>query len=65
MLPSYEVAGDWFDIVENLDGMWITLADGWARAPRRRQQRRRPRSLHASRRSGGTPQDALMLMHRS
>ena len=28
MLPSYEVAGDWFDVVENADGVWITLADG-------------------------------------
>ena len=27
VLPSYEVAGDWFDIVENLDGVWITLAE--------------------------------------
>jgi serine phosphatase RsbU (regulator of sigma subunit) len=25
VLPSYEVAGDWFDVVENLDGVWITV----------------------------------------
>lgn len=28
VLPSYEVAGDWFDVIENPDGIWITLADG-------------------------------------
>ena len=28
VLPSYEVAGDWFDVVENPDGIWVTLADG-------------------------------------
>src|ERR671915_553873 len=28
VLPSYEVAGDWFDVVENPDGIWLTLADG-------------------------------------
>ena len=28
VVPSYEVAGDWFDVVENPDGMWVTLADG-------------------------------------
>src|SRR5919201_4942134 len=28
VLPSYEVAGDWFDVVENVDGIWITVADG-------------------------------------
>ena len=24
VLPSYEVAGDWFDVIENADGVWIT-----------------------------------------
>ena len=28
VLPSYEVAGDWFDVTENADGVWITIADG-------------------------------------
>ena len=27
VLPTYEVAGDWFDVVENADGIWITVAD--------------------------------------
>jgi AcrR family transcriptional regulator len=28
VLPTYEVAGDWFDVVENPDGVWLALADG-------------------------------------
>jgi len=28
VLPSYEVAGDWFDVIENPDGIWISIADG-------------------------------------
>jgi serine phosphatase RsbU (regulator of sigma subunit) len=65
VLPSYEVAGDWFDFVENLDGCGSRspTASGPARAP--------PSSavalgaLRASRRSGGTTHEALMLMHRT
>src|SRR5919201_1974299 len=34
VLPSYEVAGDWFDVVENVDGIWITVADGLRSATR-------------------------------
>ena len=64
VLPSYDVGGDWFDIVENLDGVWITVADGLgAEHPCRRQQRgraRRPARQSAQRRS---TTDALMLMH--
>ena len=33
IVPSYEVAGDWFDVIENRDGIWLTLADGWAAEP--------------------------------
>ena len=28
VLPSYEVAGDWFDVIENPDGVWVSIADG-------------------------------------
>src|SRR6185295_6882308 len=28
VLPTYDVAGDWFDVIENSDGIWTTLADG-------------------------------------
>ena len=66
VLPSYEVAGDWFDIVENLDGVWITLADGLGPSTRAAASSAVALgALRASRRSGGTPQDALMLMHRT
>lgn len=27
LLPSYEVGGDWFDYVENRDGVWLAIAD--------------------------------------
>ena len=66
VLPSYEVAGDWFDFVENLDGVWITLADGLGPSTRAAASSAVALgALRASRRSGGTPQDALMLMHRT
>lgn len=66
VLPSYEVAGDWFDIVENLDGVWITLADGLGPSTRAAASSAVALgALRASRRSGGTAQDALMLMHRT
>jgi serine phosphatase RsbU (regulator of sigma subunit) len=66
VLPSYEVAGDWFDIVENLDGVWITLADGLGPNTRAAASSAVALgALRASRRSGGTPHDALLLMHRT
>lgn len=66
VLPSYEVAGDWFDIVENLDGVWITLADGLGPSTRAAASSAVALgALRASRRSGGTTQDALLLMHRT
>jgi hypothetical protein len=34
VLPTYDVAGDWFDVVENSDGVWITLADGLGESTR-------------------------------
>jgi len=66
VLPSYEVAGDWFDIVENLDGIWITLADGLGPSTRAAASSAVALgALRASRRSGGTARDALLLMHRT
>jgi serine phosphatase RsbU (regulator of sigma subunit) len=66
VLPSYEVAGDWFDVVENLDGLWITLADGLGPSTRAAASSAVALgALRASRRSGGTTADALMLMHRT
>ena len=54
VLPSYEVAGDWFDVVENSDGVWLRLADGlggWD--PRHCQRAVALGALRASRRSDG------------
>ena len=66
VLPSYEVAGDWFDVVENLDGVWITLADGLGPSTRAAASSAVALgALRASRRSGGSVHDALLLMHRT
>ena len=64
VLPSYDVAGDWFDFVENLDGVWITLADGLGPSTRAAASSAVALgALRASRRSGGSTREALMLMH--
>jgi serine phosphatase RsbU (regulator of sigma subunit) len=66
VLPSYEVAGDWFDFVENLDGIWITLADGLGPSTRAAASSAVALgALRASRRSGGNTRETLMLMHRT
>jgi serine phosphatase RsbU (regulator of sigma subunit) len=66
VLPSYEVAGDWFDLVENLDGIWITLADGLGPSTRAAASSAVALgALRASRRSGGSTHETLMLMHRT
>jgi AcrR family transcriptional regulator len=33
LLPSYEVGGDWFDYVENRDGVWVAIADASGTGP--------------------------------
>jgi serine phosphatase RsbU (regulator of sigma subunit) len=66
VLPTYEVAGDWFDVVENSDGVWITLADGLGGTTRSAASSAVALgALRASRRSGGTISEALMLMHQT
>ena len=64
VLPSYEVAGDWFDVIENADGIWVTLADGLGGGTRAAASSAvalgAPR---ASRRSGAGIVQALMVMH--
>jgi serine phosphatase RsbU (regulator of sigma subunit) len=66
VLPSYEVAGDWFDFVENLDGVWLALADGLGGGTRATASSAVALgALRASRRSDGTIKEALMLMHRT
>jgi serine phosphatase RsbU (regulator of sigma subunit) len=33
LLPSYDVGGDWFDYVENRDGVWLAIADAEGTGP--------------------------------
>lgn len=33
LLPAYEVGGDWFDFVENVDGAWLAIADSAGTGP--------------------------------
>jgi serine phosphatase RsbU (regulator of sigma subunit) len=66
VLPSYEVAGDWFDVVENPDGIWLTVADGLGSGTRAIASAAVALgALRASRRSDGTIKEALMVMHRT
>jgi serine phosphatase RsbU (regulator of sigma subunit) len=66
VLPSYEVAGDWYDVVENQDGIWLTIADGLGSGTRAIASAAVALgALRASRRSDGTIKGALMVMHRT
>jgi serine phosphatase RsbU (regulator of sigma subunit) len=66
VLPSYEVAGDWFDVVENREGIWITLADGLGDSTRAAASSAVALgALRASRRSAATPNEALVVMHQT
>jgi serine phosphatase RsbU (regulator of sigma subunit) len=66
VLPSYEVAGDWFDVVENADGIWVTLADGLGGTTRAAASSAVALgALRASRRSGATTGEALLVMHQT
>jgi serine phosphatase RsbU (regulator of sigma subunit) len=64
VLPSYEVAGDWFDVVENIDGVWVTLADGLGGSTRATAAASVALgALRAARRSGAGIAEALLVMH--
>ncbi len=66
VLPSYEVAGDWFDVVENADGLWITIADGLGDSTRAAASSAVALgALRASRRSGADITEALVAMHQT
>jgi serine phosphatase RsbU (regulator of sigma subunit) len=66
VLPSYEVAGDWFDVIENSDGIWITLADGLGSSTRAAASSAVALgALRASRRGGAGPGEALVTMHQT
>jgi serine phosphatase RsbU (regulator of sigma subunit) len=66
VLPSYEVAGDWFDVIENPDGIWITLADGLGGSTRAAAASAVALgALRASRRSGSDIAEALVVIHQT
>lgn len=66
VLPSYEVAGDWFDVIENADGIWVTLADGLGGSTRAAASSAVALGgLRASRRSGADISEALVVMHQT
>lgn len=66
VLPSYEVAGDWFDFADNADGTWIALAE----APGSGTYSAAIGAiglgaLRAARRTDATPLEALLAIHDS
>jgi serine phosphatase RsbU (regulator of sigma subunit) len=66
VLPSYEVAGDWFDVAENPDGVWCTLADGLGGSTRAAASSAIALgALRAARRSGASVGEALLVMHQA
>jgi serine phosphatase RsbU (regulator of sigma subunit) len=66
VLPAYEVAGDWFDVVENSEGIWVTLADGLGASTRSAAGSAVALgALRASRRSGASISQALLVMHKT
>jgi serine phosphatase RsbU (regulator of sigma subunit) len=66
VLPTYEVAGDWFDVVENAEGVWVTLADGLGTSTRAAASSAVALgALRASRRSGASIGQALLVMHQT
>jgi serine phosphatase RsbU (regulator of sigma subunit) len=66
VLPSYEVAGDWFDTAENADGVWCSIADGLGGSTRAAAASAIALGgLRAARRSGSTVAEALLVMHQA
>jgi serine phosphatase RsbU (regulator of sigma subunit) len=66
VLPSYEVAGDWFDVAENADGVWCTVADGLGDSTRAAASSAIALgALRAARRSGAAVGEALLVMHQA
>jgi serine phosphatase RsbU (regulator of sigma subunit) len=66
VLPTYEVAGDWFDVTENADGVWISIAEGLGGSTRATASSAVALgALRASRRSGGRNTEALVVMHQT
>src|SRR4051812_305006 len=63
LLPSYEVAGDWFDYVENRDGAWLAIAEAVGSGPTAAGfSASALGALKAVRRAGGDLADAARTM---
>jgi serine phosphatase RsbU (regulator of sigma subunit) len=67
VVPSYDIAGDWFDVVENADGVWISLADGLKGSGTRAAASSAVAlgALRASRRSDASASEALIVIHQT
>ncbi len=64
LLPTYEVGGDWFDFVENLDGGWLAIADAPGNGPTAAGLGAAALgALRAARRSGLDLEEALTSVH--
>ncbi len=63
LLPSYDVGGDWFDFVENRDGVWLAIADAAGNGPTAAGLGASALgALRAARRAGSDLPEALALM---
>ncbi len=63
LLPSYDVGGDWFDFVENRDGVWVAIADAAGKGPTAAGLGASALgALRAARRAGSDLLEALDLM---
>ena len=65
VLPSYEVAGDWFDVIENAEGVWITLADGLGPSTRAAPAAPWPWARCARAGAAARISEALIVMHQT
>ena len=64
LLPTYEVGGDWFDFVENRDGVWLAIGDASGNGPTAAGLGAAALgALRAARRSGHRLEQALQAMH--
>jgi hypothetical protein len=65
VLPSYNVAGDWCDVVENTDGVWVSVADGLGGGTRATASSAVALGvLRASRRGGGRVENVAYMRGR-
>ncbi|MCW3039005.1 MAG: SpoIIE family protein phosphatase, partial [Solirubrobacterales bacterium] len=66
VLPGYEVGGDWFDIADNADGVWIGIADVAGDGPKAAGLAAvLLGAFRSARHQGAGPAGALALMHRT